>query len=314
MADESSFAVDPGLERLVESDEAVKRFHADIRDANLVIRAQLVEAEDIAELAAELDEEWPYFQTTLVVSGKVYDEKGKELFVEGQEVVSFGVDTRDDEEGLKLYHYLGILEEGELVSTVWVDAEEEDLFDVRPAVNIEDRAAEDFVYYYPGKAADLKQAILDSDDVTEAVRKLSAFVFDHDPEKVDPDEFRIMVESYLRKLLVFKEKVPYSVAFKGSYLVIIPNDEGNSFRSEKAEDWQKKLATPISVILISMSQAVGDMDKSNDKVSTPALLISAIDPETSEEQVMAIPISRQYFKFVSNMEKVKEGLEELELE
>lgn len=317
MADERVQIGDLDLERLVELDETIKKFHSDIQEANDVLEEEDFGAEEAAELVAMLDEGWKYLNHICVVSGKVYTSEGEELILDADRVASLGaglVMPDEDEDEIRIYHQLGILEGNEVVDSFWIDPGEDAIVQIKPIAKIEEESIEALEYHYPDLKSELDVMILNSDDAVEGVKKLSDFMFEHDPEKVEPDEYRVMVESYINKILVFGDKVPYSVAFKGAYFVAIASVDGNTFRLEKPKKWRKRIATPINVILLSTAQMCGELEKSEDKVSMPALLISSVDPENGTEEVLAIPISADYFKIVSNMERIQESFKDFELE
>ncbi len=317
MADERFQVGGLDLERIVEPDAAFQRFHADIRDADIVAHQEGMDSEAVGELVDGLDEDWHYLDTMCVVTGKVYTSEGKELLLNEQRLVSLGAGVMEKDGKRKLCHYLGVMSEGVIVDTLLLDPDEEKSVDIKPAIQKDDEAAQAMAYHYPDLKADLDIALLNSDSVVEATKALKGFLFDHDPDKVDPNEFRAMVEAYLNKLLNFNDSVPYSVAFKGIYFSAQADEEGSGvFRRKKAADWQRRVARPSGILLVSVPALKGDTSGENDTESVAALLFTGADPyvEGDEEDMMIVPISDSYFKLESNMERVRAGFDDLELE
>jgi hypothetical protein len=272
--------------------------------------------EDIGELVEQLDGHWPYLNTICEVSGRVYETSGEERLLKDERLVSLGagLPLRGDGDR-KIYHFLGVMKNGEVVDRLWIDPDEDSVY-IQPLAAAENAHIQELEYYYPDLKEQLDEALLNSSDVVTATKELSAFEFKHDPEKVDPNEFRGMVESYLNKILKFKDKVPYSVAFRGLYFAACGSDEsGGTFRSKKALTWQRRVAWPSKVVLLSVAAAKGNLSYLEDTSSIPALIIIGVNPdiEGEEEDMLAVPISNSGFYLMSNMERVRQGFEEFEL-
>ena len=307
---------DANFERLLEPDEAIKRFHTDLRDANTIVEDEELGMEAIGELVEQLDEHWPYLNTICEVSGRVYETSGEERLLKDERLVSLGagLPLRGDDDR-KIYHFLGVMEEGEIVDKLWVDPDEDSVH-IQPLAASEKAYIQELEYYYPELKERLDEVLLNSSDVVAVVKELSAFEFEHDPEKVDPNEFRGMIEGYLNKLLTFKDKVPYSIMFKGLYFAAYGSDgSGGAFRSKKALAWQRRVAWPSRIVLLSVAAAKGNLSYLEDTSSIPALIITGVNPdiEGEEEDMLAVPISHSGFYIMSNMERVRQGFEEFEL-
>src|SRR5690606_23604359 len=143
--------------------ERVERFHADIREANVILQDEgVLDLEDIGALMTDLDNQWPYLHTMCVASGRVYDDEGEPLVLEDERVVSLGVDMKIGEEERKLCHYLGRLEGGEVVATFWVDPDEEGTINIQPLIDNDETRIRALEYHYPEVKADLDETLLNS--------------------------------------------------------------------------------------------------------------------------------------------------------